>query len=153
MLPCNSSDSSDWLKICLYKYGTCPSIKSRMKQYLIFNCNYHSMKCRKMQSCQVLSTNSFPIWEQVANNKFSFCRKLQQGYFWFSTWSLMIPLDKLSRSHFDIYKIPDTSSRIYNKISTPYFGASYTVALHPNLGRSWFSENSSTVLCPIRPQT
>lgn len=26
----------------------------------------------------------------------------------------MIPLDKLSRSHFDIYKIPDTSSRIYN---------------------------------------
>ena len=26
----------------------------------------------------------------------------------------MIPLDKLSRSHFDIYKLPDTSSRIYN---------------------------------------
>lgn len=26
----------------------------------------------------------------------------------------MIPLDKLSRSHFDIYEIPDTSSRIYN---------------------------------------
>ena len=26
----------------------------------------------------------------------------------------MIPLDKLSRSHFDIYEISDTSSRIYN---------------------------------------
>ena len=32
MLPCNSSDSSDWLKICLYKYGACPSIKSRLKR-------------------------------------------------------------------------------------------------------------------------
>ena len=52
MLPCNSSDSSDWLKICLYKYGACPSIKSCMKQYLIFICNYHSMKCRNTQSCQ-----------------------------------------------------------------------------------------------------
>lgn len=52
MLPCNSSDSSDWLKICLYKYGTCPSIKSCMKQYLIFICDYHSMKCRNKQSCQ-----------------------------------------------------------------------------------------------------
>ena len=30
----------------------------------------------------------------------------------------MIPLDKLSRSHFDIYKIPDTSSRIYNAKSS-----------------------------------
>ena len=53
MHPCNSSDSSDWLKICLYKYGDCPSIKSCMKQYLIFICNYHSMKCRNKQSCQV----------------------------------------------------------------------------------------------------
>lgn len=26
----------------------------------------------------------------------------------------MIPLDKLSRSHFDIYEISDTSSRVYN---------------------------------------
>ena len=32
MLPCNSSDNSDWLKICLYKYGACPSIKSRLKR-------------------------------------------------------------------------------------------------------------------------
>ena len=53
MLPCNSFDSSDWVKICLYKYGACPSIKSCMKQYLIFICNYHSMKCRNKQSCQV----------------------------------------------------------------------------------------------------
>lgn len=52
MLPCNSFDSSDWLKICLYKYGTCPSIKSCMKQYLIFIWDYHSMKCRNKQSCQ-----------------------------------------------------------------------------------------------------
>lgn len=114
MLPCNSSDSSDWLKICLYKYGACPSIKSCMKQYLIFNCNYHSMKCRNKQSCQVQPWSLFPIREQAANSRFPFCRKLPQRYFWISNWSLMIPLDKLSRSEIEAYEIPYTSSGIYN---------------------------------------
>ena len=118
MLPCNSSDSSDWLKICLYKYGACPSIKSCMKQYLIFNCNYHSMKCRNKQSCQVQPWSLFPIREQAANSRFPFCRKLPQRYFWISNWSLMIPLDELSRSHFVIFEIPVSSSGIYNAKSS-----------------------------------
>ena len=93
MLPCNSSDSSDWLKICLYKYGAFPSIKSCMKQYLIFNCNYHSMKCRNKQSCQVLPKNLFPSWEQATNNRFSFSASCSKDIFdillgtWWYLWT------------------------------------------------------------------
>lgn len=89
-----------------------------MKQYLIFNCNYRSMKCRKMQSCQVPPKRLFPIRGQAANNRVSFYRKLQQGYFWYSTWNLMIPLDELSRSHFVIFEIPVSSTGIYNAKSS-----------------------------------
>ena len=46
----------------------------------------------------------FPIQEQAANNRFSFYRKLQQRYFWFSNWRLMILLDKLSRSIIKLMK-------------------------------------------------
>ena len=93
MLPCNSYDSSDWLKICLYKYGTCPSIKSCMKQYLIFICNYHSMKCRNKQSCQVQPKSIPQSWEQAANSRFSFYRKLHKDIFdflidaWWYLWT------------------------------------------------------------------
>ena len=93
MLPCNSSDSSDWLKICLYKYGTCPSIKSCMKQYLIFICDYHSMKCRNKQSCQVQPKSMSQSWEQAANSRFSFYRKLHKDIFdfliyaWWYLWT------------------------------------------------------------------
>ena len=80
-------------KICLYKYGAYPSIKSCMKQYLIFICNYHSMKCRNKQSCQVQPKSMSQSWEQAANSRFSFYRKLHKDIFdflidaWWYLWT------------------------------------------------------------------
>ena len=64
-----------------------------MKQYLIFICNYHSMKCRNKQSCQVQPKSMSQSWEQAANSRFSFYRKLHKDIFdflidaWWYLWT------------------------------------------------------------------
>lgn len=73
--------------------GAFPSIKSRMKQYLIFNCNYHSMKCRNTQSCQFRQKDYSQIRNKQPITDFHFTESCSKDIFdflidaWWYRWT------------------------------------------------------------------